>query len=374
MLRTGSVDDDYEHERETTWSELFFDLVFVVAIARLGEHLRNGSIGLSSLLLYFLMIWSYWFDTVYYATRFGDNSLPNMIFFAGIMIGVTGMSANLGGNEQSETVEALARFAAFSSVCIIVIHLRVVADPPSDRSLHYAKFMISRFVVYLAGWAVLGSGVFSANRPAQAVFIWVLVPGYLAVYPFICVSCWPCTVKHKASGRDGDGEWQDVETLLPWYERDLFGGRLAVFEQHPYVPIHLEHYTERLGLLVIIFLGESISSIVPAEHDQSALLYVRVFLAFGVVWCLKTLYFEADVEDFANHALRVSRFSGIAFTNSHIVTNAGILLFSSGLSLVVSSSEKNKHVDQHALVCGGLAATLMGMLIARVVHVESGWR
>lgn len=361
LLRTGSVDDEYEHERETTWSELFFDLVYVVAIARLGQHLREGRIGISSLLLYFLMIWSFWFDTVYFATRFGDNALPNMIFFAGMMIGVTGMSANLGGDERSDVVEPLAKFAAFSSLCLICVHLRLAADPPSDRSWRYVKFMLSRFVVYFIGWVLLGSSLFDANRTAQGVFFWVLVVGYIAVYPFICVSCWPCLVKTEVDPEEGEIQ------QLPWYNRDFLRGKLVLFDQHPYVPIHLEHYTERLGLLVIIFLGESISSIVPATNDQSALLYVRIFLAFGIVWCLKTLYFEADVEDFSNHALHVSRFSGIAFSNSHIITNAGILLFSSGLELAVSSTH-NEHVDQHALVCGGLAATLAGMLIARIAH------
>jgi hypothetical protein len=42
LLRTGlTAEDEYDTERDMTWSELFFDLIFVVAIARLGEHLRE---------------------------------------------------------------------------------------------------------------------------------------------------------------------------------------------------------------------------------------------------------------------------------------------------------------------------------------------
>jgi hypothetical protein len=38
----GTANDlDYEHEKEMTSSELFFDLIFVVGIARLGEHARQ---------------------------------------------------------------------------------------------------------------------------------------------------------------------------------------------------------------------------------------------------------------------------------------------------------------------------------------------
>ena len=37
LLRTVDVEDtDYEKERDVTWSELFFDLIFVVGICTLG--------------------------------------------------------------------------------------------------------------------------------------------------------------------------------------------------------------------------------------------------------------------------------------------------------------------------------------------------
>lgn len=43
LMRTGDLDEyNYEHERDTTWSELFFDLIFVVALARLGDLARCG--------------------------------------------------------------------------------------------------------------------------------------------------------------------------------------------------------------------------------------------------------------------------------------------------------------------------------------------
>jgi hypothetical protein len=42
QIRMGTANDlDYEHEEEMTSSELFFDLIFVVGIARLGEHARQ---------------------------------------------------------------------------------------------------------------------------------------------------------------------------------------------------------------------------------------------------------------------------------------------------------------------------------------------
>jgi low temperature requirement protein LtrA len=47
MLRT--IEEGFE-ERHATWLELFFDLVFVVAVAELGQQLRpcGGSTSTSS--------------------------------------------------------------------------------------------------------------------------------------------------------------------------------------------------------------------------------------------------------------------------------------------------------------------------------------
>ena len=42
MSRGLTMDDNYEHERKMTWSELFFDLIFVTGVRLLGDLLRVG--------------------------------------------------------------------------------------------------------------------------------------------------------------------------------------------------------------------------------------------------------------------------------------------------------------------------------------------
>ena len=66
------AEDEYETERDMTWSELFFDLIFVVAIARLGEHLREADeskIGFGYYCLYFTIIWFFWDRAANYSTH-----------------------------------------------------------------------------------------------------------------------------------------------------------------------------------------------------------------------------------------------------------------------------------------------------------------
>ena len=42
LLRGENLQDAYEHERKMTFSELFFDLIFVTGVRRLGDMLRES--------------------------------------------------------------------------------------------------------------------------------------------------------------------------------------------------------------------------------------------------------------------------------------------------------------------------------------------
>ena len=66
LLRKGlvseSLHEEYEADRETTFAELFFDLIFVVTFARLGEAGREAEdTGISffdgTYILYFSIFW-----------------------------------------------------------------------------------------------------------------------------------------------------------------------------------------------------------------------------------------------------------------------------------------------------------------------------
>ncbi|GAB1540284.1 hypothetical protein NUACC21_29530 [Scytonema sp. NUACC21] len=68
-IRIGKNDQE---ERYATWLELFYDLIFVVAIAQLTQKLYED-ISLPSFVnfvILFLPIWLSWLGTMLYATRF----------------------------------------------------------------------------------------------------------------------------------------------------------------------------------------------------------------------------------------------------------------------------------------------------------------
>ena len=65
-------------ERHATWLELFFDLVFVLAIAELAHYLHDhltpgGFLGFAFL---FVPVWSAWMGFTYYADLFESTAPP----------------------------------------------------------------------------------------------------------------------------------------------------------------------------------------------------------------------------------------------------------------------------------------------------------
>jgi len=70
-------EDGLEEGRRVTWMELFFDLIFVAAVAQVGTHLRDdySPAGLLRFALLFLLIWWAWLGHTSFSTRFDTDDL-----------------------------------------------------------------------------------------------------------------------------------------------------------------------------------------------------------------------------------------------------------------------------------------------------------
>src|SRR5215210_9160600 len=86
-LRT-LADVDAEEERHASWLELFFDLLFVVAIAELSHelvvnHTLSGFVVFGAL---FVPVFVAWQGFSFYADRFDSDDLPfRLALFAGML-------------------------------------------------------------------------------------------------------------------------------------------------------------------------------------------------------------------------------------------------------------------------------------------------
>lgn len=72
---------DFAQHRRVTWLELFFDLVFVAAVAEVGSPLSvdYSPAGLFRYAFLFVLIWWGWSGHTLYCTRFDHDDLANRL-------------------------------------------------------------------------------------------------------------------------------------------------------------------------------------------------------------------------------------------------------------------------------------------------------
>jgi low temperature requirement protein LtrA len=90
-LRT---DEEFEQHRAVSWLELFFDLVFVVVISRLADHLAShlDVAGVVTFAVQFLAVFWVWNAFTYYAERFESEGLENRLFTFLAIVPVAGLA------------------------------------------------------------------------------------------------------------------------------------------------------------------------------------------------------------------------------------------------------------------------------------------
>src|ERR671931_1803877 len=83
-----------EGERHASWLELFFDLVFVVAITELSQalvadHSAGGFLRFAAL---FVPVWVAWQGYMAYATRFDTDDLGFRLAYFGAMLAIAAIA------------------------------------------------------------------------------------------------------------------------------------------------------------------------------------------------------------------------------------------------------------------------------------------
>src|ERR671935_2582383 len=154
-LRTASGAE--EEERHATWTELFFDLVFVAAIASLGTLVRNDASldGILRMAALFVPVWWAWIGFTLYADRFDSDDAIFRLLMLGGMLASGALAVNVHfAAEGSSAGFALSYVAA--RVLLLLLYDRARRHVPEARPLvnRYMKgFSVSAFL-WLASIAV----------------------------------------------------------------------------------------------------------------------------------------------------------------------------------------------------------------------------
>lgn len=208
----------FDPNRHATWLECFFDLIFVVAIddvTHILSHTHEGHLDplqFWKFVLVFIPLWWIWASHTIYANRFDADDRKHRLATLLVMFLVTIISG-LIGQRFLASFEAIVICYAGSKYIIAAMYFVSTQRHQESAELTTA-----------VGWTIVAGATISL-----ASILFPAPQRYVVFYLGILF---------------------DLLAFILFLRR-----RLEV------IPVHTEHLIERVGLLTIIILGESVSSL-----------------------------------------------------------------------------------------------------------------
>ncbi len=314
-------------ERHATWLELFFDLVFVVAVSQLAQNL-NRDVSLSGFLNFvtlFVPVWWAWIGAAFYATRFDTDDLGYRLLTLGQMLAIAALSVNVHDGLGKSSAGFALSYAAVRGV-LILQYLRagwhvVTARPLTTRYIY-------GFSVAAVIWLV------SAFVPIPMRFVlWVL------------------------------GLTLDMATPL------------SAWQLHAQLPPDTSHLLERFGLFTLIVLGESIAAVINGIAIQPWNLWSGIAAAFGLVlaFSLWWIYFDY-IDDAAILATRVPRRIWLfeVWLYTHLLLVIGLTATGVGVqNTVLNASYLVLPGGARWLLCSAVAIYLLALGVIYLTNIST---
>ncbi|MBK6766772.1 MAG: low temperature requirement protein A [bacterium] len=164
-------EEEYGHHRKVTWLELFYDLVFVVVVAKLAHHLTEHYdwAGLAAFALSFVPVWWVWISSTIYNERFETYGIENRLITFLLLCGVAAL-AIFSKDPLHKTATGFGLSYAAVRVVIIGLWVRAGYHVPEFRrisarlavgfSLSVGLFVASVWAYDELRWAMWGLALF----------------------------------------------------------------------------------------------------------------------------------------------------------------------------------------------------------------------
>jgi len=298
--------DPGEGHRAASTLELFFDLVFVIAVSiaagELHHALTEGHVadGIVSYLMVFFAIWWAWMNFTWFATSFDtDDWLYRVLTFvqmAGVLVVAAGIHDAFGDHE-------------FGLVVVGYVMMRIALVAQWLRASRRAGERRQTTLIYAGGVGVL--------QLLWIAFLWVPEDLGLAAFGALVIA----------------------EIAVP-----------VVAERKVSTPWHPHHITERYGCFTLILLGESLlassNAVIEAFNGDEAghgSLIVIAILAFTVTAGLWWIYFWPPHHDAIGAIGQTLRYG-----YGHYVVFAAAGAFSAGVEVEIDKLADRSHLGDVA--------------------------
>jgi len=307
-MATMRARSPHEHHRVATALELFFDLVFVVAIAQAAASLHHAigaghaAEGTLSFVMVFFAIWWAWMNFTWFASAYDCDDVPYRLAVFVQMTGALIVAAGIPAMFEAHAPNgAVVGGYLVMRLAMVGQWLRAAACDPERRTTAL-KFAVGISVMQMAWVAVL------------------FLPAHLVLPAF--VAC--------AAG----------ELVVP-----IWAERRAQTTWHPH------HIAERYGLFTIIVLGESILAAtiaVQAALASGERLFAILPVIIGgllTVFSLWWLYFYRPLHD----ALEERKLGkAITWGYGHFVVFASAAAVGAGLAAAVDQATAHATISNQA--------------------------
>lgn len=318
-----------EAGRRVTWLELFFDLVFVAAVAQVGTHLRDDYSlhGLARFTLLFVLIWWAWLGHTTYSTRFDTDDLVQRGLTLLQMFLVAVMAINATSALDSRDSAGFAAAYAAMRLVLVVQFLRASYDRRArGLALRYATSCGIAAALWLT----------SALLPVPVRYIaWALALLIDVGTPLL-------TVRHIIR-----------------------------------VPHDAVHLPERYGLFSIILLGEAMVAVMTGMSHQefwslgaASAAILGMLLIFSIWWSYFDIVKAVD-ERHVRSARDAWRFH--VWTYTHVPLYLGIAVTGVGLEHVITSATKAPlRAEEVGVLCAAIATVALALGVIAATRERGG--
>jgi low temperature requirement protein LtrA len=333
-------------ERHATWKELFFDLVVVAGIGQLAHLLHEDTepttLGLYAVL--YLAFWISWAGFAVYGNVAGDDAKTHVLIAA--MLGLAVMAASVPGIHGS-------RAAAFVVAYVV---LRWYAGAVVQRGRVLLDWPLAQYGLGALPWLVS----LWVDAPLR---YWLWGVGIVIDLVLLLVT-------------SGERALQEAEERLERVKASRRrGGPAAGLVTIEGARTEQEHLAERLGLFVIIVLGEGLIQIIDAAADsaqwdrETAVVALGAFALLASVWAAGLLHGTAGIPQLRPHVV-APRIVMLL----HALLTGALAALAAALGVAVEHTHEDLPPQYRALLCGAVAAyCALGVVTALLVGKGRRW-
>ena len=317
-----------ESERTATWLELFYDLVFVAAVAMMGTRLAHDAswAGVLSYLAYFALVWWLWASHTFYADRYDTDDLIYRFLAGAQMVAVAVIAVSLSLGEAGST-QVFALGYAGARLVLLLLYARAYRYVPGTRDL------VRGYLIGFGAASLLWVISIAIPEPAR-FWVWGIAFAVDLATPF------------------------------------------AVRKIQATAPLDISHLPERFGLFTILVLGEAIVAVtVGLSHVawQTSTTLVGIF-GLGAATCLWWINFDHLDGSVVRRRGEGRNWRPTVWIYGHLPLAVSLAMFGVSVELAIVGAD---HGHEYAstdrwLLVASVALAFASMAVIQVASVRPG--